>query len=70
MSEKPQDEEVTDEEDASSASELANTFQPTVPVAPKFICGERLEKRKEVTFSFDTIFCDMYVVEISIACQV
>lgn len=51
MSEKPQDEEVTDEEDAYSASEQAYTFQPTVPVAPKFICGERLEKRKEVVFS-------------------
>ncbi|XP_042063768.1 protein WAVE-DAMPENED 2-like isoform X2 [Salvia splendens] len=47
MSEKPQDEEVTDEEDACSASEQAYTFQPTVPVAPKFICGERLEKCKE-----------------------
>ncbi|XP_047945999.1 protein WVD2-like 2 isoform X3 [Salvia hispanica] len=53
MSEKPQDEEVTDEEDASSASELANTFQPTVPVAPKFICGERLEKRKEYYAKLD-----------------
>ncbi|KAL1561867.1 protein WVD2-like 2 isoform X1 [Salvia divinorum] len=48
MSEKPQDDEVTDEEDASSEiSAQANTFQPTVPVAPNFICGERLEKRKE-----------------------
>ncbi|XP_042059182.1 protein WVD2-like 2 [Salvia splendens] len=53
MSEKPQDEEVTDEEDASSASELAITFQPTVPVAPKFICGERLEKRKEYYAKLD-----------------
>ncbi|KAL8545693.1 hypothetical protein ACS0TY_005720 [Phlomoides rotata] len=36
-----------DEDSSSTSSSTSNKFKVTVPVAPKFTCADRLERRKE-----------------------